>query len=122
MVDFAYGRYITKTVVVASTSAGAASDTIYTVPSRYIAHLSFLMVSNGGATSKKVYIQRKLGGTSTYETIIDAMIIQANNTLTVLDGSKLCLNGTDEIKVYMEAGSTLKVTISATEFYNPAGA
>ena len=106
---------------VSATSAGASADVLYTVPSKYVAHLTFLLASNSGTDTKKLYVQRKLGGTSTYETIINGLKVLGNNTVTILDGSTLCLNGTDDIRIYKEAGSTFDVTMSATEYYHPQG-
>ena len=121
MVDFAFGRYTTKHKSVSATSGSASADVVYTVPPRYLSQITFLLVGNGGSATKKIYVQRYIAESTSYAHIINGMDILQYNVASVVDGSTLSLKAGDKICVYMEAGATFDITLSATEYYNPAG-
>tara|TARA_A100000172_G_scaffold20332_1_gene11455 strand:- start:4323 stop:4691 length:369 start_codon:yes stop_codon:yes gene_type:complete len=121
MVDFTFGRNTTQHKSITSTSAGASADVVYTVPSKYISQVTFLLLGNGGSATKKVYVQRYIATSTSYAYIINGMDILQYNVASVVDGSTLSLQSGDKICAYKEAGSTFDITISATEYYNPTG-
>ena len=99
-----------------SLTAGAA-NIIYTCPSKYIARMVLLFVTNHGSGNRTITIQwyDSSAGQSYY--IVGGYTLSAYGYLK-LDGSYLVLNPGDTLTITPEAGSTIDAAITVEEQYS----
>ena len=112
-------KFTTGAVTVSATSGSGSANVVYTCPGNYSAIIRFLHVSNGTASSKKIYIQRFDASASAYSFIVNGLNMAANTTHDVVSGAFFTLPAGDKVVCYMESGATMNVTISAEEYYDP---
>ena len=111
-------RNIFKSRSVGTHLTSGVSNTVYTCPSNYTAHVELLFVSNLGSGNKTVLIKwHDVRNTQDYA-IVGGYVISAYNYLK-LDGSYLTLNAGDYLTVISEEGSTMDCTVTVEEFYDP---
>lgn len=108
--------FITKNLQVSATSAGGSADVIYTVPKNTQALILKIMISNGGAAAKQIYVQWYDSSTTTYFTLISALSVAANSFTNIISNDLITIHSEDKIVVYMEAGATLFATVTAEQF------
>ena len=113
-------KFTTEGKRVTSTTADASADVIYTVPSNHSAIIKFLHLSNGTSSSKKVYLQFYHTDDASYHHIINGLSLAGHSVHDTISGNELSLHQGDKIVAYAEAGTTLDVTISVQEYYDPA--
>ena len=99
-----------------SLTAGA-DNIIYTCPSKYIARMVLLFVTNHGSGNRTITIQwyDSSAGQSYY--IVGGYTLSAYGYLK-LDGSYLVLNPGDTLTITPEAGSTIDAAITVEEQYS----
>ena len=108
----------TESVPVTATAGGASSQVLYTCPNLYDAIVTFLHVSNGGASTDNVSIQWYHKENDTYYTIVNNKSISGNDVYNMITSDRLHLHAGDKITVF-NGGGTMGVTISVEEHYNP---
>ena len=113
-------KFTTEGKTVTATAAGASSDVVYTVPPNHSAIIKFLHLSNGTNSTKKVYVQFYHVDDTSYHYIINGLAMAGNSVHDVISGNDMSLHQGDKIVAYAEAGTTLDVTISVQEYYDPA--
>ena len=99
-----------------SLTAGAA-NIIYTCPSKYIARMVLLFVSNHGSGNKTITIQWFDSSANETYYIVGGYTLSAYGYLK-LDGSYLVLNPGDTLTVTPEAGSTIDAVVTVEEQYS----
>ena len=94
-----------------------ADNIIYTCPSKYIARMVLLFVTNHGSGNKTVTVKwyDSSAGQSYY--IVGGYVLTAYGYLK-LDGSYLVLNPGDTLTITPEAGSTIDAAITVEEQYS----
>ncbi len=96
-------------------TAGAA-NIIYTCPSKYIARMVLLFVTNHGSGNKTVTVEWYDSSANESYFIVGGYVLTAYGYLK-LDGSYLVLNPGDTLTVTPEAGSTIDAAITVEEQY-----
>lgn len=91
---------------------------VYTCPPNYTSHITLLFVSNLSSGNKTVTAKWFNSHSNEEYYIIGGYVISAYSFLK-MDGSYLTLNAGDHICVTSEAGSTMDVTLTIEEFYDP---
>ena len=104
-------------VVVASTTADAGATVVYTVPSSFDAELSLIMCTNGSATNN-ISVQVYHADGAAYHHLLRSHSVAGNDTLNVLEASRMFLHAGDKIVAY-KGGGTFDVSVSGKHFYNP---
>ena len=99
-----------------SLTAGA-DNIIYTCPSKYIARMVLLFVTNHGGGNKTVTIKWYDSSVNTSYFIVGGYTLSAGGYLK-LDGSYLVLNPGDTLIITPEAGSTIDAAITVEEQYS----
>ena len=99
-----------------SLTAGAA-NIIYTCPSKYIARMVLLFVTNHGSGNRTITIQWYDSSANETYYIVGGYTLSAYGYLK-LDGSYLVLNPGDTLTVTPEAGSTIDAAITVEEQYS----
>ena len=99
-------------------TAGSA-NTVYTCPPNHTAKVELMFVCNRGSGNKTVSIQWHDTSSSGAYYIVGGYVVSAYSYL-MLSGAYLALNAGDHIVVTPEAGSTMDVTVSVEEYYDPA--
>ena len=110
----------TESVTVTATAGGASSNVVYTVPNFHDATVEFLHISNGAAATDTVSIQWYHKDNNTYYTILSNKSIAGNDVYNMITSDRLHLHAGDKITTFNGGGSSLGVTISVKEYYNPA--
>ena len=110
----------TESVAVTATAGGASSNVVYTVPNFHDATVEFLHISNGGSSTDNVSIQWYHKENNTYYTILSNKSIAGNDVYNMITSDRLHLHAGDKITTFNGGGSSLGVTISVKEYYNPA--
>ena len=103
--------------VITSTTADAGATVVYTVPSSFDSELSLIMCTNGSATNK-ISVQVYHADGAEYHHLLRLHSVAGNDTLNVLEASRMYLHAGDKIVAY-KVGGTFDVTISGKHFYNP---
>ena len=112
-----YSTFFESTSVTATT-ADAGADVLYTVPNNHDAEITFLIVTNGGAT-QNVSIQVYHGDDLAYHHIVREESVAGNSHVDVVHGgASLFLHAGDKICVY-KGGGTVDVSVSGKKYYNP---
>ena len=111
-------RNIFKSRSVGKHITAGVSNTVYTCPSNYTAHVELLFVSNLSSGNKTVLIKWHDAHNNVDYAIVGGYVISAYSYLK-LDGSYLTLNAGDYLTVTSEAGSTMDCTVTVEEFYDP---
>jgi hypothetical protein len=109
----------TKSITVTATAGGASSDVIYTCPNFYDAIVTFLHISNGSAATDNISIQWYHREDDTYNTIVNSKSIAGNDVYNLITSDRLYLHAGDKITAFNGGGSSLGVTVSVEEHYNP---
>jgi len=104
-------------VSIVSTTAGAGSDLIYTVPNNHDAEVSFLTITHGTGTDS-INILMYHSADDTYHYLLRDYKIQANGVYSVITQARLYLHQGDKILAY-KVGGVFDVSISGKLFYNP---
>ena len=110
----------TESVTVTATTGGASSNVVYTVPNFHDATVEFLHISNGAAATDNVSIQWYHKEDNTYYTILNNKAIPGNDVFNMITSDRLHLHAGDKITAFNGGGSSLGVTVSVKEYYNPA--
>jgi uncharacterized membrane protein len=97
-------------------TAGAA-NIIYTCPSKYIARMVLLFVTNHGSGNKTVTVKWYDSSANESYFIVGGYVLTAYGYLK-LDGSYLVLNPGDTLTVTPEAGSTIDAVVTVEEQYS----
>lgn len=119
MVDISTYKTTTESKTIASTSADADADVLYTCPNLHDATIDMLFISNNNASTKKTNIQFYHNDDTTYYNLVKAHAIAGNSAYNVLESSHMHLHAGDKIVIYAETTNTLEATISVRERYNP---
>jgi hypothetical protein len=98
-----------------SLTAGA-DNIIYTCPSKYIARMVLLFVTNHGSGNKTVTVKWYDSSVGASYYIVGGYVLTAYGYLK-LDGSYLVLNPGDTLTITPEAGSTIDAAITVEEQY-----
>jgi len=98
-----------------SLTAGAA-NIIYTCPSKYIARMVLLFVTNHGGGNKTITIKWYDSSANESFFIVGGYTLSAGGYLK-LDGSYLVLNPGDTLTITPEAGSTIDAAVTVEEQY-----
>lgn len=109
----------TESISVTATSGGASSNVIYTVPNNHDATVEFLHVSNGASSTDNISIQWYHKEDDAYYTILNAKSVAGNNVYNMITSDRLHLHAGDKITAFNGGGSSLGVTISVKEYFNP---
>ena len=109
----------TESVTITATAGGASSNVVYTVPNFHDATVEFLHVSNGAASTDNVSIQWYHKEDNAYYTILNNKSIPGNDVFNMITSDRLHLHAGDKITAFNGGGSSLGVTLSAIEYYNP---
>lgn len=89
---------------------------MYKVPDRHEAEITFMGLSNGTNSNKKVSVQIKDNGSYLY--LLKEKAVAGNTLLTPLQGDRIFLKAGDEIRAYREAGDfDFFVSLSVKQFY-----
>ena len=110
----------TESVAVTATAGGASSNVVYTVPNFHDATVEFLHISNGGSSTDNVSIQWYHKEDNAYYTILNNKAIAGNDVYNMITSDRLHLHAGDKITAFNGGGSSLGVTVSVKEYYNPA--
>ena len=110
----------TESVAVTATTGGASSTVIYTVPNFHDATVEFLHISNGASSTDNVSIQWYHKEDNAYYTILNNKAIPGNDVFNMITSDRLHLHAGDKITAFNGGGSSLGVTVSCKEYYNPA--
>lgn len=110
----------TQSVAVTATTGGASSNVVYTVPNFHDATVEFLHISNGAAATDNVSIQWYHKEDNTYYTILNNKAIPGNDVFNMITSDRLHLHAGDKITAFNGGGSSLGVTVSCKEYYNPS--
>ena len=110
----------TESVAVTATAGGASSTVIYTVPNFHDATVEFLHISNGASSTDNVSIQWYHKEDNAYYTILNNKSIPGNDVFNMITSDRLHLHAGDKITAFNGGGSSLGVTVSCKEYYNPA--
>ena len=110
----------TESVTITATAGGASSNVIYTVPNFHDATVEFLHISNGAVSTDNVSIQWYHKEDDTYYTILNSKSIAGNDVYNMISADRLHLHAGDKITAFNGGGSSLGVTVSVKEYYNPA--
>jgi hypothetical protein len=110
----------TESVAVTATAGGASSNVVYTVPNFHDATVEFLHISNGAAATDNVSIQWYHKEDDTYYTILNNKAIPGNDVFNMITSDRLHLHAGDKITAFNGGGSSLGVTVSCKEYYNPS--
>ena len=110
----------TESVAVTATAGGASSTVIYTVPNFHDATVEFLHISNGASSTDNVSIQWYHKEDNAYYTILNNKAIPGNDVFNMITSDRLHLHAGDKITAFNGGGSSLGVTVSCKEYYNPA--
>ena len=98
-----------------SLTAGA-DNIIYTCPSKYIARMVLLFVTNHGSGNKTVTVKWYDSSANESYFIVGGYVLTSYGYLK-LDGSYLVLNPGDTITITPEAGSTIDAVVTVEEQY-----
>lgn len=110
----------TESVAITATTGGASSNVVYTVPNFHDATVEFLHISNGAVATDNVSIQWYHKEDDTYYTILNNKSIPGNDVFNMITSDRLHLHAGDKITAFNGGGSSLGVTVSCKEYYNPA--
>ena len=110
----------TESIAITATTGGASSNVVYTVPNFHDATVEFLHISNGAASTDNVSIQWYHKEDNTYYTILNNKSIAGNDVFNMITSDRLHLHAGDKITAFNGGGSSLGVTVSVKEYYNPA--
>lgn len=113
-------KFTTEGKTVTATAAGASADLVYTVPANHSCIIKFLHLSNGTNSTKKVYVQFYHTDDAAYHYLINGLSMSGHSVHDAIAGNEMSLHQGDKIVAYAEAGTTLDVTISVQEYYDPA--
>jgi uncharacterized membrane protein len=94
----------------------AADNIIYTCPSKYIARMVLLFVTNHGSGNKTVTVKWYDSSANASYFIVGGYVLTGYGYLK-LDGSYLVFNPGDTLTITPEAGSTIDAAITVEEQY-----
>lgn len=97
----------------------AVPTVVYTCPANFTAQVVLLVVSNKGSGNKTVTIVWKDNITGTSYSIVAGYTLSGYNFLK-FDQSYLVLNAGDSLTVTSEDGSSMDVTVTVEEYFDPA--
>ena len=109
----------TESIAITATAGGASSNVIYTCPNFYDAIVTFLHVSNGASQTDTVSIQWYHKKDNAYYTIVNNKSIAGNDVYNMITSDRLYLHAGDKITAFNGGGSSMGVTVSVEEHYNP---
>lgn len=110
---------ITKGLNVSATTF-FSPDIVYTTPLNHDAEITFLHISNGGASNANVTIIFDPDNSSTNYYLLDEYQIAGHGSYDVISGGSLCyMHQQDRIKVFKSSGSDIHIMVSGREVYNP---
>jgi hypothetical protein len=94
------------------------ANVVYTCPDNHVAKMVLMFVSNHGGNNKLVTIQWYDASTNQTYYIVGGATLGATEYIK-LDGSYLVLNPGDTFIVTPEATSSMDVTVTVEEYYDP---
>jgi len=89
---------------------------IYTVPTRYIAEVTSLVISNASSTTTTFSLDWYDTVTSTWYTLAELVALQPNSLLQITDG--FMLQAGDKFRGLASAASSITVSIRVEESYS----
>ena len=102
------------------TALPAATPTVvYQCPANFTAQMVLLVVSNKGSGNKTVTINWTDSHTGSSYSIVAGYTLSAYNFLK-FDQSYLVFNAGDSMTITSEAGSSMDVTVTVEEYFDPA--
>ncbi len=110
-----------ESIAVTSLLPSADADLLFAIPPNHDAEITFLTVTNGGATnnaSVQVFHSDHEPPHTDYHYLIRENSIAGNEAIDVLHGGSLYLHSGDKIYAW-KGGGTIDVTISGKIYYNP---
>ena len=114
--------YTTKSEskTISATAGGSSADVLYTCPAKHDATIDMLLITNGGNSTSKVYLEFYHADDATYHKLVNGKSVAGHDTYSVLNGTLgMHLHAGDKIVVYEESGATFDATVSVREFFNP---
>ena len=94
MVELSTYKTATESKTIASTTADAAADVLYTCPAKHSATIDLLFLNNNNSGAKKIFVQ-------------------------FYHQDVMHLHSGDKIVLYAQTTNTIEATISVRERYNP---
>ena len=119
MVELATYKTATESKTIASTTADAAADVLYTCPAKHSATIDLLFLNNNNSGNKKIFVQLFIKESGLYHYLLKDHSISSNSSFNVLGSSVLHLHEDDKIVLHGETTNTIEATISVRERYNP---
>jgi hypothetical protein len=119
MVELATYKTATEAKTIASTTADAAADVLYTCPAKHSATIDLLFLNNNNSGNKKIFVQFYHQDDGEYHYLVKDHSIASNSSYNVLGSSVMHLHAGDKIVLYAETTNTIEATISVRERYNP---
>lgn len=97
----------------------AVPTVVYQCPTNFTAQMVLLVVSNKGSGNKTVTINWTDSHAGASYSIVAGYVISSYSFLK-FDQSYLVLNAGDSMTITSEAGSSMDVTVTVEEFFDPA--
>ena len=119
MVELATYKTTTESKTIASTTADAAADVLYTCPAKHSATIDLLFLNNNNSGNKKIFVQFYHQDDGEYHYLVKDHSIDSNSSYNVLGSSVMHLHAGDKIVLYAQTTNTIEATISVRERYNP---
>ena len=119
MVELATYKTATESKTIASTTADAAADVLYTCPAKHSATIDMLFLNNNNSGNKKIFVQFYHQDDGEYHFLLKDYSISSNSSFNVLGSSHMHLHAGDKIVLYAQTTNTIEATISVRERYNP---
>ena len=112
-------KFRTELKNITATSSGDNATLLYEVPNNYSAMVELLLISSGNQSNKKISIQNFHFEDGTYHTMVNALVMNSNSILNILDGSRLNMHQKDKIVCFTDTSGNFDVTISVEEYFDP---
>jgi len=112
-------KFHTQGYTIASTSADASANVVYTCPTNFGAITRYLHLSNNSNSTKKVYVQFYHAEDEEYHYIANGLSMAGHSVANLVNGGFFNLHSGDKIVVYGETTNTIEVVVSMEEYYNP---
>ena len=112
-------KFVTESINVTATAAGASAQLLYTCPTNFSAVVTFLLVSSGTVANKDISIQFYHQETATYKYLLRTYRMGANSVFVVISSNSLSLHQGDKIVCFTDSTGNFDVTLSVEEYFDP---
>jgi len=112
-------KYHTEGYTIASTSADASADVVYTGPANYSGIVRYLHISNSSNSTQKVYVQFYHAEDAEYHYIANGLSMAGHSVINLVNGGYFFTHSGDKILVYSETTNTMEVLVSVEEVFDP---